>query len=101
MQCMTKLKEFKYPISLKESWFPLHFRQNCSCENIVTIDLFLLQDGSENNLDKIFCNTNTTLISFRMLEDDLKLSSDEDDLEPVKTLTTQCTANELYQVGEA
>ena len=36
-----------------------------------------------------------------MLEDDLKLSSDEDDLEPVKTLTTQCTANELYQVGGA
>lgn len=35
----------------------------------------------------------------RMLEDDLKLSSDEDDLEPVKTLTTQCTATELYQVG--
>uniref|UniRef100_A0A8C0W6U4 AF4/FMR2 C-terminal homology domain-containing protein n=1 Tax=Castor canadensis TaxID=51338 RepID=A0A8C0W6U4_CASCN len=33
-----------------------------------------------------------------MLEDDLKLSSDEDDLEPVKTLTTQCTATELYQV---
>lgn len=47
----------------------------------------------------MFCNTNTTLISFRILEDDLKLSSDEDDLEPVKTLTTQCTANELYQVG--
>lgn len=36
-----------------------------------------------------------------MLEDDLKLSSDEDDLEPVKTLTTQCTATELYQVGTA
>uniref|UniRef100_A0A8C9A1V1 ALF transcription elongation factor 2 n=1 Tax=Prolemur simus TaxID=1328070 RepID=A0A8C9A1V1_PROSS len=29
-----------------------------------------------------------------MLEDDLKLSSDEDDLEPVKTLTTQCTATD-------
>lgn len=86
---------------LKESWFPLHFRQNCSCEIIVIIVLFLLQDGTENNLDKIFCNTDTTLISFRMLEDDLKLSSDEDDLEPVKTLTTQCTANELYQVGGA
>ena len=37
----------------------------------------------------------------RMLEDDLKLSSDEDDLEPMKTLTTQCTATELYQVGTA
>ena len=37
--------------------------------------------------------------SCRMLEDDLKLSSDEDDLEPVKTLATQCTATELYQVG--
>lgn len=36
-----------------------------------------------------------------MLEDDLKLSSDEDDLEPVKTLATQCTATELYQVGRA
>lgn len=36
-----------------------------------------------------------------MLEDDLKLSSDEDDLEPVKTLATQCTATELYQVGGA
>ncbi|KAI4555010.1 hypothetical protein MJG53_021244 [Ovis ammon polii x Ovis aries] len=35
----------------------------------------------------------------RMLEDDLKLSSDEDDLEPMKTLTTQCTATELYQFG--
>ncbi|MBZ3874627.1 AF4/FMR2 family member 2, partial [Sciurus carolinensis] len=35
-----------------------------------------------------------------MLEDDLKLSSDEDDLEPVKTLTTQCTATELYQAVE-
>lgn len=49
----------------------------------------------------MLCNTNATLIYFRMLEDDLKLSSDEDDLEPVKTLTTQCTANELYQVGGA
>ncbi|XP_007449450.1 PREDICTED: AF4/FMR2 family member 2-like [Lipotes vexillifer] len=36
----------------------------------------------------------------KMLEDDLKLSSDEDDLEPVKTLTTQCTATELYQAVE-
>lgn len=36
-----------------------------------------------------------------MLEDDLKLSSDEDDLEPVKTLATHCTATELYQVGRA
>ncbi|XP_026910596.1 AF4/FMR2 family member 2 isoform X10 [Acinonyx jubatus] len=35
-----------------------------------------------------------------MLEDDLKLSSDEDDLEPVKTLATQCTATELYQAVE-
>ncbi|XP_008588402.1 PREDICTED: AF4/FMR2 family member 2 [Galeopterus variegatus] len=35
-----------------------------------------------------------------MLEDDLKLSSDEDDLEPVKTLTTHCTATELYQAVE-
>lgn len=45
--------------------------------------------------------TKTTLISFRMLEEDLKLSSDEDDLDPVKTLSTQCTATELYQVGGA
>lgn len=37
----------------------------------------------------------------RMLEDDLKLSSDEDDLEPVKTLATHCTATELYQVRRA
>lgn len=36
-----------------------------------------------------------------MLEDDLKLSSDEDDLEPVKTLATHCTTTELYQVGRA
>ncbi|KAM7044764.1 AF4/FMR2 family member 2 isoform 4-T4 [Molossus nigricans] len=35
-----------------------------------------------------------------MLEDDLKLSSDEDDFEPMKTLTTQCTATELYQAVE-
>lgn len=39
----------------------------------------------------------TSRASTKMLEDDLKLSSDEDDLEPVKTLTTQCTATELYQ----
>ncbi|XP_040323465.1 AF4/FMR2 family member 2 [Herpailurus yagouaroundi] len=38
--------------------------------------------------------------STKMLEDDLKLSSDEDDLEPVKTLATQCTATELYQAVE-
>ncbi|KAF3812858.1 hypothetical protein GH733_019512 [Mirounga leonina] len=38
--------------------------------------------------------------SSRMLEDDLKLSSDEDDLEPVKTLATHCTATELYQAVE-
>uniref|UniRef100_A0A8D2DW93 ALF transcription elongation factor 2 n=1 Tax=Sciurus vulgaris TaxID=55149 RepID=A0A8D2DW93_SCIVU len=43
----------------------------------------------------------TKSVSFTsMLEDDLKLSSDEDDLEPVKTLTTQCTATELYQAVE-
>ncbi|KAM9180427.1 AF4/FMR2 family member 2 isoform 5-T5 [Dugong dugon] len=43
----------------------------------------------------------TKSVSFKlMLEDDLKLSSDEDDLEPVKTLTTQCTATELYQAVE-
>ncbi|XP_059942652.1 AF4/FMR2 family member 2 [Mesoplodon densirostris] len=39
----------------------------------------------------------TSRASTKTLEDDLKLSSDEDDLEPVKTLTTQCTATELYQ----
>jgi hypothetical protein len=66
---------------------------------LVTVFLFSLQGESEDDLDTMFCNTNATLIYFRMLEDDLKLSSDEDDLEPVKTLTTQCTANELYQVG--
>ncbi|XP_054551490.1 AF4/FMR2 family member 2 isoform X2 [Talpa occidentalis] len=38
--------------------------------------------------------------STKMLEDDLKLSSDEDDLEPVKTLATHCTATELYQAVE-
>ncbi|XP_048192722.1 AF4/FMR2 family member 2 isoform X3 [Perognathus longimembris pacificus] len=42
----------------------------------------------------------TSRASTKMLEDDLKLSSDEDDLEPVKTLTTQCTATELYQAVE-
>ncbi|XP_071069274.1 AF4/FMR2 family member 2 isoform X1 [Dasypus novemcinctus] len=42
----------------------------------------------------------TSRTSSKMLEDDLKLSSDEDDLEPVKTLTTQCTATELYQAVE-
>ncbi|XP_075395470.1 AF4/FMR2 family member 2 isoform X3 [Tenrec ecaudatus] len=42
----------------------------------------------------------TSRASTKMLEDDLKLSSDEDDLEPVKTLTTQCTASELYQAVE-
>uniref|UniRef100_H0XF54 ALF transcription elongation factor 2 n=1 Tax=Otolemur garnettii TaxID=30611 RepID=H0XF54_OTOGA len=43
----------------------------------------------------------TKSVSFKsMLEDDLKLSSDEDDFEPVKTLTTQCTATELYQAVE-
>ncbi|XP_010348042.1 AF4/FMR2 family member 2 isoform X4 [Saimiri boliviensis] len=45
-------------------------------------------------------NDPTTRASTKMLEDDLKLSSDEDDLEPVKTLTTQCTATELYQAVE-
>ncbi|XP_036915171.1 AF4/FMR2 family member 2 [Sturnira hondurensis] len=35
-----------------------------------------------------------------MVEDNLKLSSDEDDFEPVKTLTTQCTATEFYQAVE-
>ncbi|XP_049500375.1 AF4/FMR2 family member 2 isoform X4 [Panthera uncia] len=42
----------------------------------------------------------TSRASTKMLEDDLKLSSDEDDLEPVKTLATQCTATELYQAVE-
>ncbi|KAM6151265.1 AF4/FMR2 family member 2 isoform 2-T2 [Rhynchocyon petersi] len=42
----------------------------------------------------------TSRASTKMLEDDLKISSDEDDLEPVKTLTTQCTATELYQAVE-
>ncbi|XP_061264647.1 AF4/FMR2 family member 2 isoform X2 [Bos javanicus] len=42
----------------------------------------------------------TSRASTKMLEDDLKLSSDEDDLEPMKTLTTQCTATELYQAVE-
>ncbi|XP_040855718.1 AF4/FMR2 family member 2 isoform X1 [Ochotona curzoniae] len=42
----------------------------------------------------------TSRASTKMLEDDLKLSSDEDELEPVKTLTTQCTATELYQAVE-
>ncbi|XP_064338875.1 AF4/FMR2 family member 2 isoform X1 [Camelus dromedarius] len=42
----------------------------------------------------------TSRASAKMLEDDLKLSSDEDDLEPVKTLSTQCTATELYQAVE-
>ncbi|XP_057351297.1 AF4/FMR2 family member 2 isoform X2 [Manis pentadactyla] len=42
----------------------------------------------------------TSRASTKMLEDDLKLSSDEDDLESVKTLTTQCTATELYQAVE-
>ncbi|XP_019509691.1 PREDICTED: AF4/FMR2 family member 2 [Hipposideros armiger] len=42
----------------------------------------------------------TSRASTKMLEDDLKLSSDEDDLEPVKTLTIQCTATELYQAVE-
>ncbi|KAM5291005.1 LOW QUALITY PROTEIN: AF4/FMR2 family member 2 [Glossophaga mutica] len=43
----------------------------------------------------------TKSVSFKlMLEDDLKLSSDEDDLEPVKTLTTQCTATEPYKAVE-
>uniref|UniRef100_A0A8C5V2U2 ALF transcription elongation factor 2 n=1 Tax=Microcebus murinus TaxID=30608 RepID=A0A8C5V2U2_MICMU len=45
-------------------------------------------------------NDPTSRASTKMLEDDLKLSSDEDDLEPVKTLTTQCTATELYQAVE-
>ncbi|XP_059534569.1 AF4/FMR2 family member 2 [Myotis daubentonii] len=45
-------------------------------------------------------NDPTNRASTKMLEDDLKLSSDEDDLEPVKTLTTQCTATELYQAVE-
>ncbi|XP_052596400.1 AF4/FMR2 family member 2 isoform X4 [Peromyscus californicus insignis] len=45
-------------------------------------------------------NDPTSRASTKILEDDLKLSSDEDDLEPVKTLTTQCTANELYQAVE-
>lgn len=63
------------------------------------------QDGSEDDIEKTLSNLNATWLFFsffcRMLEDDLKLSSDEDDLEPVKTLTTQCTATELYQVGTA
>ncbi|XP_026335562.1 AF4/FMR2 family member 2 isoform X3 [Ursus arctos] len=42
----------------------------------------------------------TNRASTKMLEDDLKLSSDEDDLEPVKTLATHCTATELYQAVE-
>ncbi|KAM5196884.1 AF4/FMR2 family member 2 isoform 3-T3 [Hipposideros larvatus] len=42
----------------------------------------------------------TSRASTKMLEDDLKLSSDEDDLEPVKALTIQCTATELYQAVE-
>ncbi|KAM7044762.1 AF4/FMR2 family member 2 isoform 2-T2 [Molossus nigricans] len=42
----------------------------------------------------------TNRASTKMLEDDLKLSSDEDDFEPMKTLTTQCTATELYQAVE-
>ncbi|KAM5221285.1 AF4/FMR2 family member 2 isoform 2-T2 [Ctenodactylus gundi] len=42
----------------------------------------------------------TSRASTKMLEDDLKLSSDEDDLEPVKTLAAQCTATELYQAVE-
>ncbi|XP_036299402.2 AF4/FMR2 family member 2, partial [Pipistrellus kuhlii] len=45
-------------------------------------------------------NDPTSRASTKMLEDDLKLSSDEDDLEPVKTLTTQCTSTELYQAVE-
>ncbi|XP_054443864.1 AF4/FMR2 family member 2 [Pteronotus mesoamericanus] len=35
-----------------------------------------------------------------MLEDDLTLSSDEDDLKPLRSLTTQYTATELYQAIE-
>ncbi|XP_004685917.1 PREDICTED: AF4/FMR2 family member 2 [Condylura cristata] len=42
----------------------------------------------------------TSRASTKMLEDDLKLSSDEDDLEPVKTLATHCTTTELYQAVE-
>lgn len=62
------------------------------------------QDVSEDDLEKTLSNVSATVFFFffcRMLEDDLKLSSDEDDLEPMKTLTTQCTATELYQVGTA
>ncbi|XP_045676452.1 AF4/FMR2 family member 2 [Phyllostomus hastatus] len=42
----------------------------------------------------------TRKASTKMLEDDLKLNSDEDDLVPMKTLTTQCTATKFYQAVE-
>uniref|UniRef100_A0A452TWL2 AF4/FMR2 family member 2 n=1 Tax=Ursus maritimus TaxID=29073 RepID=A0A452TWL2_URSMA len=53
-------------------------------------------------VEEILCFLTRTSPCFfcRMLEDDLKLSSDEDDLEPVKTLATHCTATELYQAVE-
>ncbi|XP_036125985.1 AF4/FMR2 family member 2 [Molossus molossus] len=74
---------------------------NKGIHSVSTVDK---STGKENKIaftnNKGHLNREDIEFMVQMLEDDLKLSSDEDDFEPMKTLTTQCTATELYQAVE-